>query len=134
MLLNFDRILSGFRFPQNAAIFTSSIFHDISLPCKFESSRYGVSSTIQISSKFKFNPHLFLQPSLRSPDGSTVCTRTIVLQNSDTFRQEITEFMREPEPGAIIIFSLPRLGEFLLLAKIFHWLGLRKEVIENKNC
>ena len=45
-------------FSQNAAIFTFSIFQR----CKFESSRYGVSSTIQISSKFKFNPHPYLHP------------------------------------------------------------------------
>ena len=36
-------------------------FFDIPLRCKFESSGYGVSSTIQISSKFKFNPHPYLQ-------------------------------------------------------------------------
>ena len=38
--------------------------------CKFESSRYGVSSTIQISSKFKFNPNPYLQPRCRWWSGS----------------------------------------------------------------
>ena len=40
-------------------------FFDIALRCKFESSRYGVSSKIQKSSKFKFNSNPYLQP--RSP-------------------------------------------------------------------
>ena len=61
MLTNF---VSGFS--KNAAIFTSSIFQR----CKFESSRYGVSSTIQISSKFKFNPNPYLQPSQVQKDAS----------------------------------------------------------------
>ena len=48
--------MSGFS--QNAAIFIFSIFQRY----KFESSRYGVSSTIQKSSKVEFNPNPFLQP------------------------------------------------------------------------
>ena len=64
-LLNFDQLFSGFS--QNAAIFTSSIFQR----GKFESSRYGESSKIQISSKFKFNPHPFLQPSETDQHGET---------------------------------------------------------------
>ena len=35
---------------------------NLSLVCKFERSRYGISSTIQISLKFRFNPHPHLQP------------------------------------------------------------------------
>jgi len=60
ILLNFVKfrpIFSGFSQKLNAAIFTFSIFQR----CKFESSRYGVSSTIQLISKFKFDPHPFLQ-------------------------------------------------------------------------
>merc|ERR1712224_1006093 len=58
ILLNFVKfrpIFSGFSQKLNAAIFTFSIFQR----CKFESSRYGVSSTIQLISKFKFDPILF---------------------------------------------------------------------------
>ena len=35
---------------------------NLSLVCKFERSRYGISSTIQISLKLKFNPNPYLQP------------------------------------------------------------------------
>jgi len=52
ILLNLDRIVSGSS--QNAAIFISSIFQ-----CCFAQVKF-------VSSKFKFNPHPFLQPS----DGS----------------------------------------------------------------
>ena len=48
-------------FPINATNYNFHFF-DISLRCKFESSRYGVSSTIQKSSKFEFNSNPYLQP------------------------------------------------------------------------
>ena len=70
--------VAGFLFrSKHFGIFTKCsdfYFFDISLRCKFESSGYGVSSTIQKSSKYKFNPNPSLQSRYRSFTAFTALT------------------------------------------------------------